>query len=355
MLIPPMCEIKTFDQIKAELVALYQTIVPGYIPNESDTIMPVLESFSYRELLLRTHFNAQIAGSFWQTATTENLDFIAAFFGIIRLAGAKPTATVRFTINTIMSYDYVIEKELEIINQDGSISLLLADVIIPAGSTQATGTAELQIYAATSDAVATATMIPKPYLVGVEQLDAYTGGSDAESDTELRGRIALAFEDQTTAGSIQSYVAHAIRADERIDDVSVSSSVPGEVDVVLHSLGGVDAPMIDRVTESLNAERTRPLTDSVTVTAATVVDYTVNAILTLDPLADSVSTLSAAQDRLNERLNSVEIGRPVTLSMIIAALSVDGVVDVQVIAPVSNITVGAKDVAVASLVEVSVG
>lgn len=355
MIVPPMCEVKTFEEIKADMVAIYQTIVPDYIPNESDTIMPVLEAFAYRELLLRTHFNAQIAGSFWQSATDVNLDFIAAFFGITRLSGAKPTATVKFTINTVLGYDYVLDSGLEIINSDGSTSLLIGNVTIPAGSTQANGTAELQIYVASSDATVTATMVPKPYLSSVEQVTAFANGSNLESDVELRERIALAFEDQTTAGSIKSYIAHAIRADERIDDVAVSSPVPGYVDVLLHSIGGVDAAMITRVEEALNMDRVRPLTDAVSVAAATVVPYTVVAVLTLDPLADSTSTLSAAQSRLNERLSSVNIAQSVTLSMIIAALSVEGVVDVAVTSPVANVTVSSTQIAVASSVGVSIG
>lgn len=43
MTVPPMCEIKTFDQIKGELITIHQTNVPGYVPNESDETMPVLE------------------------------------------------------------------------------------------------------------------------------------------------------------------------------------------------------------------------------------------------------------------------------------------------------------------------
>ncbi|MDD2267017.1 baseplate J/gp47 family protein [Sulfuricurvum sp.] len=355
MIIPPMCEIKTFETIKENMVTIYQGIVPEYVPNESDTIMPVLEAFAYRELLLRTHFNAQIAGSFWQSATAENLDFIAAFFWITRLPGSKPTATVKFTINTVLGYDYVLESGLEMINNDGSTSILLGTVTIPTGSLEVSGTAELQIYSASSDALISATMVPKAYLSSVEQTTAFSNGSNPESDSELRERIALAFEDQTTAGSINSYKAWAIRADERIDDVSVSSAVPGYVDVLLHSIVGVDAAMITRVEDTLSADRVRPLTDSVFVAAATVVNFNVNAVLILDPLADAPSTLSAAESRLRERLNSIRIGHSVTLSMIISALSVDGVIDVQLIAPTANVTVSASEVAISSLVEVSIG
>lgn len=85
MNIPPMCEVKDFTTITNELVATYKTIKPDYVRNESDTIMPVIEAFAYREMLLRNQFNLQIKNSFWQTAEDENLTFIASFFGLSRL------------------------------------------------------------------------------------------------------------------------------------------------------------------------------------------------------------------------------------------------------------------------------
>lgn len=85
MNIPPMCEVKDFTTITDELVASYKAIVPTYVRNESDMIMPIIEAFAYREMLLRNQFNLQIKNSFWQTAENENLSFIANFFGISRL------------------------------------------------------------------------------------------------------------------------------------------------------------------------------------------------------------------------------------------------------------------------------
>ncbi len=354
MTLPPMCEEKTFDEISSELVGIYQTYDPSYIPNESDTVMPALEAFAYRELLLRTHFNAQIAASFWQTATGENLDFIAAFFHIERLKGSKPTSTVKFTLNTTLSEDYIFKAGLELLNEDGSISVLLSDATVLSGATEVIGIAELQLYTASSDTKVISTTEPKAYLSSVTQTSGYRNGSDSETDVELRNRIALAFEDQTTAGSISSYKAHAIRADERIDDVKVMSPTPGHVNIYLHSLEVPDETMIGRVKEALNAERTRPLTDFVSVFAANRIIFSINATLTLDALADSATTLSAAKERLMERLSALKIGQTLTLSSIVAALSVDGVVDVTVISPLLNVTVENTEVAICELVEVSI-
>lgn len=354
MIIPPMCEVKTFPEIVAELLSTYQLIVPGYIQNESDEVMPVLEAFAYRELLLRTHFNAQITGSFWQTATNEDLDFIAAFFGITRLLGAKPTATVNFIITGALSYSYILESGTEMINSDGSTSVLLGDVTISAGMTEATGTAELQIFTASSDTTVTATMVPKPYLSSVVQVSAFVGGSNPETDESLRERIALSFEDQTTAGSANSYKIHAIEADARIDDIHVYSINPGVVEIIVHSLSGVDATMINRVELATSGETVRPLNDTVNVRAATVVNYTVSAALTISADSDTSATLAAAQARLSERLNDVMIGKSVTIGMIISALSVDGVQDVTLTAPIATVSVLEDQVAVVTTMGVSV-
>lgn len=354
MLIPPMCEVKTFEQIKAELVATYQMIIPGYVPNESDEVMPVIGTFAYRELLLRTHFNAQITGSFWQTATGTDLDFIAAFFGVTRLAGAKPTATVKFTLTNVLPSNYVLEAGLEIINDDGSTSILLSSVTINAGAIEANGIAELQIYTAASDASALSTLVPKPYLSSVAQTTQYSGGSNPETDEALRERIALSFEDQTTAGSSNSYKLHAIKSDSRIDDVYVYSINPGEVEVIVHSLAGVDATMISRVEFATSGETVRPLTDTVHVRAATPVNYTVTAQLSIAPDSDTAATLDAAQTRLAERLADVNIGKNVTLGMIIAALSVDGVEDVTLTSPADTVSVLEDQVAVVTAMGVSV-
>lgn len=355
MIVPPMCEEKSFDTIVSELVDFYKTRDTNYKPNESDEVMPVLETFSYRELQLRTYVNDLVRQSFWQTATGENLDFHASEFFIKRNAGAKPTAYVTFTLNTALSTNYVFDAGLELLNEDGSIALLLSDVTFSAGSTQASGIAELQLYTAGSDTKVISTMVPKAYLSSVMQTTVYSGGSNPMDDDALRALIALANEQQTTAGSIKSYKYWALQSDARITDVNVYRKTSGEVEVVVHSLTGVDATMLERVQSATSESIHRPLTDTVNVYAATQNTYNVIAVLSVSDSADATSTLASAKARLLERLNAVNIGKSVTLGMIISALSVDGVEDVTVTSPSSTIGAGDDEVAVLTTVEVSVG
>ena len=355
MNIPPMCTVKTFEEIKSELTAIHQSNVPGYVPNESDDTMPLIGTFSYRELQLRTYVNELVRQSFWQTATGEYLDFHAAEFFIERDKGAKPTATVRFTLNTTLSSPYTFEDGMELMNSDGSTSILIGDVTISAGMTQGDGIAELQIYASGSDATVVSTMVPKAYLSSVEQLALYANGSDPMDDEALRALIALANEQFTTAGSIQSYQYWARQSDARIDDVHVYRITPGEVEVVVHSLAGVDAAMLGRVESAVSADIHRPLNDTVNVRAATIINYTVTAVISVSSDVDAATTLAEAKARLEERLSAVSIGKSITIGMIISALSVDGVEDVAVTSPATTVGVGEDEVAIPTSVGVSVG
>lgn len=355
MTVPPMCEEKSFATIISELVAIYQSYDTEYVPNESDEVMPVLETFAYRELQTRTYVNDLVRQSFWQTATGLDLDFHASEFFIERDKGAKPTASVTFILGTILSTPYVLEAGLELLNEDGSTSLLLADVTFPAGSTEASGIAELQLYIATSDTKVISTMVTKAYLSSMTQTTTYSGGSNAMSDDTLRALIALADEQQTTAGSIKSYTYWALSSDARITDINVYRETPGEVEVIVHSLTGVDITMLERVRSATSASTHRPLTDTVNVRAASVINYDITAVLTVSEDVDAPSTLNAAKTRLLERLNAVEIGKSVTLGMIISALSVDGVEDVALSSPTATIGAGEDEVAIPGIVEVSVG
>lgn len=353
MTIPPMCEVLTFDQITNELIAIHQGNVPGYVPNESDDTLPVIETFSYRELQLRTYVNELVRQSFWQSATGPYLDFHAKEFFIERDKGEKPTATVVFTLNTALASSYILEADLEMINADGSTSILLNDVVISAGMITGEGIAELQLYTASSDTKIVSTMVPKAYLASIEQTTSYVGGSDPMDDEALRDLIELAGEQQTTAGSSQSYKYWALSSDSRINDIHVYRSGNGIVDVIVHSLSGVDATMLTRVESATSGETHRPLNDTVNVRAATIVSYVVNAALTISADADATSTIAAAKARLEERLAAVSIGKSVTVGMIIAALSVDGVEDVSLISPTGTVGCGDDEVAVPSSVGVT--
>lgn len=164
-----------------------------------------------------------------------------------------------------------------------------------------------------------------------------------ESDADYRYRIQLSFEGYTTAGSDGSYVYHAMSADADVKDVSPLSPQPGYVDVyVLSRTGNGTAPqeLLDNVNAALSAEDVRPLTDFVSVLSAEIVEFDVQAELTLYPGPDADVVRQSALDALSAYCNgTARIGYDVTLAGIYASLMRPGVQNVTLTSPIGDIVI----------------
>ncbi|WNL50851.1 baseplate protein J [Xanthomonas phage Murka] len=165
-----------------------------------------------------------------------------------------------------------------------------------------------------------------------------------ESDDDFRARIQLSFEGYTTAGSEGSYVFHALSADGDVKDASAVSPTPGVVNVYVLSRAGngsAPAPLVAKVNAALNAEDIRPMTDFVTVASATIIPYSITAVLTLYPGPDAEVVRQAAMASLDAYVASVaRIGYDVTRAGIIGALVQPGVQNVSLTQPAADIIVG---------------
>ncbi|MEM7046996.1 MAG: baseplate J/gp47 family protein [Pseudomonadota bacterium] len=178
-----------------------------------------------------------------------------------------------------------------------------------------------------------------------------------EDDESLRRRIQLAPEALTTAGSAGAYIFHALSAGTEPAEVDVTSPAPGKVTVtytypgdslaslikdaavtsptpgkvIVTVLGRADdgtlaQEALRKIAGHLSGESVRPLTDHVTVQAATINAYTVTATLKLYDGPDAEVVTRAATDQFNAFAAARHrIGESITRSGIDAALHVAGV------------------------------
>jgi phage-related baseplate assembly protein len=162
-----------------------------------------------------------------------------------------------------------------------------------------------------------------------------------ETDDQLRQRVQLAPEAFTNAGSIGAYTFHALSASSDIKSVSVKSPNPGEVLVTILSKtesGTASEELIDAVLEKLSEEDVRPLTDQVSVQSAEIINYSVEAVITVysGPSSAVVEAEAlAALDKFLDERHAIE--KLVALSGIYDALHVDGVKKVQLISPTEDV------------------
>lgn len=162
-----------------------------------------------------------------------------------------------------------------------------------------------------------------------------------EDDTSLRRRTQLSFEGFSTAGPAGAYVFHALGADPDVLDAAVLSPAAGQVTVTVLSRvgnGAASSDLLNAVTAVLRDDDVRPLTDSVTVQSATIVNYSIVATLTTFSGPDSAVVMQAAQDAAQAYADTNKrMGRSITLSGVYAALQQAGVQNVTLTQPAANI------------------
>lgn len=173
-----------------------------------------------------------------------------------------------------------------------------------------------------------------------------------EDDDTLRGRIQLAIEAWSPHGTEGSYVYWALEADNRVRDVAVygpnhglDPAVPAaEAHMVVLSTesdGTATQELQDIVFANCTTDRRRPVADRLVMFSAEPVPYQIEAVLhvTTPETASLVEAAAqaAAQAFVAER---IAIGRSIYRSSIAAALNVDGVVDVELIAPAVDVEIG---------------
>ena len=179
-----------------------------------------------------------------------------------------------------------------------------------------------------------------------------------ESDDQLRQRVQLAPEAFTNAGSIGAYTFHALSASSDIKSVSVKSPNPGEVLVTILSKTGngtASEGLIDAVLEKLSEEDVRPLTDQVSVQSAEIVNYSVEAVITVYSGPSSAVVETEARAALDKFLDERHaIGKLVALSGVYDALHVDGVKKVQLINPSADVATSNEQAAYCNNINISI-
>lgn len=165
-----------------------------------------------------------------------------------------------------------------------------------------------------------------------------------ESDTDLRLRAQQAFEGLSVAGPTGAYEYHGRSADGRVADISVFSPSPACVTITVLSRerdGTASPELLAVVEKALNADDVRPVGDRVTVQAAEIVPYQIDALLYFYPGPEAEPIRQAAEVQLKNYITTQHrLGRDIRQSAIYAALHVEGVQRVELISPSSDIVLG---------------
>lgn len=179
-----------------------------------------------------------------------------------------------------------------------------------------------------------------PFYEKVENITTTDGGSDKETDAAFYERLRDSMESFSTAGPFGAYVYWTKTASARITDVKPTSPEPGVVDIrVLLENGEVpDAQMLQIVLDTINADKIRPLTDLVRVSAPDVSEYNIDVTYYIS--SQSESSTAAIQQNINTALEnfkkwqSEKMGRDINPSKLGELLMGAGIKRIEIRSPV---------------------
>lgn len=295
-------------------------------------------------------------------AEGEYLDSLAELFkDTYRLEPEKAKTTLRFTLSIPLEIATTVPAGTRATVDGEIVFQTTKDLTILAGDTFGDVEAECQTAGEIGNGFVPGQISQLidifPYFGTVENVSESDGGADEESDAAFYERLRESVETFSTAGPLGAYEYYAKSASALIVDVKATSPEPGEVDVrVLLSGGQLPGDeIIKEVLEKLNADKVRPLTDHVTVSAPEIVPYDIDfTYWTQEGGAVSDETVAeniAAAVRAFKEWQGAKMGRDVNPSYLISLLMQAGAKRVKVRSPVDTVV---PDNAVALIGETAV-
>lgn len=172
-----------------------------------------------------------------------------------------------------------------------------------------------------------------------------------EDDDALLERAQNAYEGLSIAGPTKAYEFHSRSADGRIADASCVSPEP--CDILITALGAaadgtVPEEALAAIRAKLSDEDLRPVGDRVTVQAAKVVLYEIDADLIVpDSSPEKSLLLPAAMGNAKAYAKARRrLGQSIYRAKIDAALGVEGVDNVEIVSPPANISRNKEEAAI---------
>lgn len=276
------------DKVKQAIVAGYET-VSGRSLAAGDPIRLFLEAIAAIIVQLLDSINQTGKMNLLAYAIGNYLDHIGILTDTERIEAAAATTTVRFTLSAAQTSAVTIPKGTRVTNEDMKIYFATNKVLtIPAGDTSGTVESTCTETGASGNGYVagqlTKLVDPVAYVESVANTTTSAGGDDEEDDDAFRERIRISPEKYSVAGPYGAYEYWAKTASALIEDVTVlgpeSKKVnDGEVYVYPLLSGGAlpDDEILAKVSNVLNDEKKRPLTDHVFVKKPTEVSYDLTA------------------------------------------------------------------------------
>ena len=310
--------IKTYEEILSSMQNEFKTLA-GFDADDASDIgirLKVLAGAIFSEM---TNLNWLKKQMFPQTATAEQLDLHAQQRGITRKSATKARGVLTFSRLRIIYYDITIPAGTVCATPgaDGLRYVTLEPVTLSSDTLSVDVAAEAESAGAEFNTLAetiTVMVTPPTAVTAVKNKLAFIGGSDQESDEELRARLIESYRNIPNGTNAAFYRDCALK----YNDVYSASAVPrargdGTVDVYVAAKGGVlSSTRMQAINKDLSA--LKEVNVDVKVKAPDTVSRDVTVYLypkdgyTFSDISDECKSV------INNYFASLKIGQPFLLA-----------------------------------------
>lgn len=299
---------------------------------------------------------------FANTASGEQLDYIALERGINRKTALCSSGTLKFKREVALNYDIEIP-EGTVCSTSGINPIRVKTTetaVLKAGElavtvnaiSEGSGTAQN-----TSAGTIKVLVTPPAGITSVENESAFTGGFDAETDDELRERILDSYKNVSNGTNCSFYKEQALK----YDGIYSASVIPlergtGTVDIYVAAKGGVPSDeLVSKIESDIN--KLREINVDVKVNKATTIALAAGVEITLKDGYNYTEVKKECEDNITDYFNSLKIGEPFLVAAIgNAVYKVDGVKNYSILPSISTDRyMTSKQLAIKGSIQISEG
>jgi uncharacterized phage protein gp47/JayE len=291
----------------------------GYTPDDASDIgirMKVLAGEVFSVCSAVDWLKSQ---TFAQSAQGEQLDLRAQERGITRKQSVAAAGTLVFARSTPLWYNAGIPlgTVCSAVGENPVCYVTTQEAVLPQGELSVTVPAKAEQGGKngnTEPGTVTVMVTPPSGIESVSNLSAFTGGEDAESDSELRSRLMLSYASISNGTNAAFYRECALKYDG-VHSVGVIPRENGAGTVSLY-LGGSGTVPSDETVSRVQADisRLREVNVTVKVQAAQAIPVDIGlAVTPTDGIADN-EAFEACNQAVRDYFSALSVGEPVILS-----------------------------------------
>ena len=329
----------------------------GFVPSEGCDSAVRLYALAAELQSLLMQADWVLDQSFPQTAQGMYLDYHAETRGITRAAAEKAVGTLRFAAADKVTAACPIEKGTVCMTAEGVRFETTKKAVLLKGETYVDVPASAVEAGASGNAIAGAIHLMSVYPVGITQCtnpEAFSGGSDEESDEKLRERVLASYKRLPNGANAAFYEQEAMS----FPNVAAAKAVGrargiGTVDVYVSTHAGApDEKLLGEIEAVL--QKKREIAVDVEVKAPTEKTVNMSAELTAEQGWTMQEITDAATAALQAYFTGERLGEAVYTAKLASILyGVEGVKNCHLLTPSADVSVSATELPVLGTVTIT--